>query len=209
MYAAYACTKKTIFTVSERKGLKGRSHMWKQQFQHYKPFNEQEEADLRVINRCIEMFDDVLTRDNEIAHFTASGFVVNASRDKVLMVHHNIYNSWGWTGGHADGESDFLQVAVREALEETGVEAKPVSTDIFSIDVLQVLAHVKKGKYVTPHIHLNITYLLEASESANLTVAEEENSGVEWIAFDDVLNRVAEEHMHPVYTKLMQKVKEL
>ena len=173
------------------------------------PFNEQEEADLRVISRCIETFDDVLTRDNEIAHFTSSGFVVNKARTKVLMIHHNIYHSWGWTGGHADGESDFLQVAIREALEETGVHTTPVSTDIFSIDVLQVLAHVKKGKYVTPHIHLNVTYLLEASEEESLTIAEEENSGVEWIPFEDVLHRVAEEHMRPVYAKLMEKAKQM
>ena len=69
--------------------------MWKQQLINYKPYNEQEKADLRVIHRCIETFDDILTRNNEIAHFTISGFVVNEKRDKVLMVHHNIYNSWG------------------------------------------------------------------------------------------------------------------
>ena len=180
--------------------------MWKQQFQQYIPFNEQEASDLRVIQRCIETFDDVLTRENEIAHFTVSGFVVNELRNKVLMIHHNIYNSWGWTGGHADGDSDFLRVALREVLEETGVAATAVNEEIFSIDVLQVLAHKKKGKYVTPHIHLNITYLLEASESASLTIAEEENSGVEWITFDEVNTRCNEEHMKPVYSKILQKV---
>lgn len=183
--------------------------MWKQQFYNYKPYNEQEQADLRVILRSIETFDDVLTRDNEIVHFTVSGFVVNEARDKVLMIHHNIYNSWGWTGGHADGETNFLSVAKREVLEETGVTATTVVESIFSIDVLQVLAHVKKGRYVTPHIHLNVTYLLEASEQQALTIAEEENSGVEWIPFADVVKRCNEAHMLPVYEKLLQKVKDL
>lgn len=181
--------------------------MWKQQFYDYEPFNEQEEADLRVIRRAIETFNDVLTRDNEIVHVTVSGFVVNASRDKVLMIHHNIYNAWGWTGGHADGESDLLSVAIREVLEETGVQATAVSEEIFSVDVLQVLAHTKKGKYVTPHVHLNVTYLLEADESQTLTIAEDENSGVAWIAFEKVSSICNEAHMIPVYEKLMEKVR--
>ena len=183
--------------------------MWKQQFYNYVPYNEQEQADLRVIHRSIETFDDILTRDNEIVHFTVSGFVVNETRDKVLMIHHNIYNSWGWTGGHADGETDLLQVAIREVLEETGVTAKAICESIFSIDVLQVLAHIKKGRYITPHIHLNVTYLLEASEQQTLTIAEDENSGVEWIAFDEVASRCNEAHMLPVYEKLMAKVRAL
>lgn len=183
--------------------------MWKQQFFDYVPYNEQEQADLRVIKRAIETFDDVLTRDNEIVHFTVSGFVVNEARNKVLMIHHNIYNAWGWTGGHADGESDFLSVAKREVLEETGVHATAIHDEIFSIDVLQVLAHTKKGKYITPHIHLNVTYLLQADEQQELTIAEEENSGVEWIAFKDVALRCNEAHMIPVYEKLLKKVEEL
>ena len=203
MYATNTRATHTIFTVVLVKEI---FCMWKQQFYEYVPYNEQEQADLRVILRSIETFDDVLTRDNEIVHFTVSGFVVNEARNKVLMIHHNIYNSWGWTGGHADGDTDFLHVAQKEVLEETGVLAKAVNDSIFSIDVLQVLAHVKKGKYVTPHIHLNITYLLEASEDAELTIAEDENSAVEWIAFKDVSNRCNEAHMIPVYEKLMKKV---
>ena len=61
---------------------------------------------------------------------TASGFIVNEARNKTLMVHHNIYNSWSWTGGHADGDSDLLAVALREAREETGiVNVTPLSRE--------------------------------------------------------------------------------
>lgn len=52
---------------------------------------------------------------------TASAWVVNKDRSKVLMIYHNIYNSWSWLGGHADGETDLLAVAIREVREEAGI----------------------------------------------------------------------------------------
>ena len=96
---------------------------WIKKIQNYQPYNEQEEKDQQLMLTCINSFDDVLTRENSIAHMTCSGFVLNKARDHVLMVYHNIYDSWCWTGGHSDGEMDFLKVALQEALEETGVSS--------------------------------------------------------------------------------------
>lgn len=181
---------------------------WIDSIKNYIPGNEQEKKDKEVILNCIDKFDDVLTRNNEIAHITSSGFVVNKTRDKVLMVHHNIYNSWAWTGGHADGEDDLLGVAVREVKEETGVQnITPVSNDIFSLDILTVLGHVKKGKYISPHLHLSVAYLLEADDMEVLVVKEDENSGVKWVPIDEVNEYSNEPHMRKVYEKLINKVR--
>ena len=74
------------------------------------------------------------------------------------MAYHNIYHSWAWTGGHADGEKDLLSVAIREAKEETGIKTvKPVMEGIFSLEVLTVDGHEKNGSYVPSHLHLNVT----------------------------------------------------
>ena len=81
---------------------------------NYAPYNEQEKKDKEVIIYCTEVFKDVLTRNNEVVHITCSAFSVNRAIDKVLMIHHNIYNSWSWIGGHADGEGDLLAVAMKE-----------------------------------------------------------------------------------------------
>ena len=90
------------------------------------------------------------------------------------MIHHNIYNSWGWTGGHADGDSDLIKVSIKEAKEETGIkEARPITNDICSIDILPVNAHIKRGKYVASHLHLSVAYILEADENEELVVKEE------------------------------------
>ncbi len=179
---------------------------WKQQLMSYSPYNEQEAADQRVILTCLNTFEDVLTRNNAIAHITCSGFVVNKGRSKALMVHHNIYHSWSWTGGHADGETDFLAVALREVEEETGVKGIPVTTDIFSLDVLTVVGHVKNGKFITPHLHLNVAYLIEADEKQALYIAEAENSDVAWIPIDQLNDYSNEEHMKPIYNKMVEKM---
>ncbi len=148
----------------------------------------------------------MLTRENEIAHITSSGFIVNKNRDKVLMIHHNIYNSWGWTGGHADGEDDLVKVAIKEAKEETGINnAIPITNDICSIDILPVNAHIKKGKHVSSHLHLSIAYILEADEHDDIRVKADENSGVKWVDMNNVLHMTDEEHMKGVYSKLIDK----
>jgi 8-oxo-dGTP pyrophosphatase MutT (NUDIX family) len=183
---------------------------WVDSIKTYIPYNEQEKKDKEVILYCIDKFDEILTRNNEIAHITSSAFVVNRARDKVLMVHHNIYNSWSWTGGHADGEEDLLGVAMREVNEETGVnKIHPVSLEIFSLDILTVLGHVKKCKYVSPHLHLSVAYLLEGDEKELLIVKEDENSGVKWVPIDEVNVYSNEPHMQRVYGKLISKVREI
>lgn len=77
---------------------------------NYIPDGEQEKNDKKIMLKYIKKFDDVLTRQNEMVHFTTSAWVVNPSRTKVLMVYHNIFNSWAWIGGHADGNSNLLEV---------------------------------------------------------------------------------------------------
>ncbi len=179
-----------------------------QDIKNYIPVNEQESKDKEIIIDFINKNEDVLTRENEVAHLTSSGFIVNKNRDKVLMIHHNIYNSWGWTGGHADGDSDLLEVAIKEAKEETGItNVRPIIDDICCIDILTVKGHIKKGKYVAPHLHLSVAYVLEADETEEVKVKEDENSGVKWVDIDKVLELTDEEHMKDVYSKLINKSK--
>ena len=88
-----------------------------EQIANYIPYNEQEERDQNLILNWIEEQENAFSRENKMAHMTASAWVVNPERSKVLMVYHNIYDSWSWLGGHADGETDLLSVALREVKE--------------------------------------------------------------------------------------------
>ena len=84
------------------------------QIENYRPYNEQEERDKGLILDCLRAFEDVFTRENALAHMTASAWVVNERFDRVLMAYHNIYDSWSWLGGHADGDEDLLAVALKD-----------------------------------------------------------------------------------------------
>jgi len=180
---------------------------WIKQIKEYVPYNEQEMKDKDLILKCISNFPDILTRGNTIAHITSSGYIVNKTRDKVLMIYHNIYNSWAWTGGHADGDSNLLNVAIREACEETGLKkVKAVNDEILSLDVLNVRSHVKNGEYVSSHLHLSVAYLLEADENDKLIVNEEETSGVKWLPIDELHIHCNEPYMVEIYNKFNNKI---
>ncbi len=181
----------------------------KQQIESYKPYNEQEENDKQLMLKYIDTFEDVLTRENKMCHFTASNWIVNKERTKVLMIYHNIYKSWAWTGGHADGQSNLLKVALKEAQEETGLEnLKLLSEEIYGLQILTVDSHIKKGKFVPSHLHLDCCFLLEADENQPLKIKEDENSGVKWIDIDKAIEITKEEKMKPIYKKLNKKLKD-
>ena len=175
----------------------------------YQPFNEQEEMDKALILNWIETQENAFSRENVVAHMTASAWVVNKERSKVLMIYHNIYNSWSWLGWHADGETDLLAVAVREVKEEAGItNVRPVSDEIFSLESLTVDGHVKKGRYVSSHLHLNVTYLLEADSEEAVSVKADENSGVAWFTPGEALKKSTEPwFVEHVYGKLVKKLK--
>jgi ADP-ribose pyrophosphatase YjhB (NUDIX family) len=178
---------------------------YKDAIEAYRPANEQEAQDQRAILEYIAHFgDQVLLRDNAIAHLTSSGFIMNEARDKALLVHHNIRGVWGWTGGHADGDPDLLHVALKEAAEETGVSGvRPFTGQVASIDILPVYGHVRKSRYVNTHLHLSVAYIVIADEDAVLQARPEENSGVGWFALEQFTDAFFDASDVYLYNKLI------
>lgn len=182
---------------------------FKESINEYKPTNRQEASDKNIILNYIDHFyKNILTRENKIAHMTSSGLILNKSLDKILMIHHNIYKTWTWTGGHADGDHDMLKVALKEAKEETGVfNIVPLMKDLASIDIIPVYGHIKKGGYISAHLHLNTSYALIADEEEKLIVNEEETSGVKWIEFDRLEEYSKEPYLIGIYHKIISRAK--
>ena len=178
-----------------------------EQIKNYNPVNDQERNDKEQMLRFMEQNSDYLSRENQIAHFTTSIWTVNKERTKTLMVYHNIYDSWSWIGGHADGEEDLCAVAMRELQEETGVQfARLVSEEILSLETLTVGGHMKRGKYVSSHLHFNLTFLAEADEKEALVVNADENQAVKWWTFEEALQASSEPWMvERIYKKLIEK----
>lgn len=184
--------------------------MYEQMIRDYAPGDEFEARDKELMLAYFkEASFDPTTREAALAHLTSSGFILNAAMDKVLMVHHNIYKTWAWTGGHADGEHDLLAVALKEAREETGVEnIRPLTEEIMSLDILPVWRHLKRGKPVSTHLHLNVSYILLADESEPFKVKADENSDVGWLPVDGLSLYCQEPHIVPIYEKLIKKARE-
>lgn len=182
--------------------------MIRTQIENYRPFNEQERQDKIRILDFLARNEDAYERSNTTAHMTASAWVVNHDATKVLMVYHKIYDSWSWTGGHCDGERDLLALAIREVQEETGVHnVRPVTEDIYSLEVLTVDGHEKRGQYVSSHLHMNVTYLLMADEHETLHICEDENSGVAWFTLKEALEASTEPwFVERIYKKLNDKL---
>lgn len=180
-------------------------------FPDFVPKCEQEKIDADLIDQYHEMFGDIWTRDNTLCHLTSSAFITNEDFTKVLVIYHNIYDSWSWVGGHADGDHDLLQVALKETNEETGLDIeniKVLETAPISIEILPVASHIRKGKFVSCHTHLSICYLVQASEQDHIRILEEENSGVAWMEFDKFLSITKEPHMRPAYEKIIKHIRE-
>ena len=181
----------------------------KKKIEAYQPWNEQEQKDRAILLEWLDSGNDILTRDNLTAHLTASGWVVSPDRKSILMAYHNIYNSWSWLGGHADGDAQLHRVAAKEVKEESGLgQFRFLTDEIFSLEILPVYGHVKKGSYVPTHLHLNVTYLMEAEPEAHLRAKPDENSGVQWIAVDEIREKCSETWMvEHIYQKLCEKMK--
>ena len=208
MYEIYSPEKEKQYGVLGIK-IKIDTEKLKNDIEMFIPYNEQEEVDRKIMLKYIDDFDNTLTRQNEYGHLTSSAFVLNKERTKILMIYHKIYNSWAWTGGHSDGDNDLLYVAMKEAKEETGIKTvTPILEDIYSLELINVNGHEKRGKYVSSHVHLNVTYLLEADENEVIHIKEDENSGVKWVPINEVLDISSEQWIRDrVYSKIINKMK--
>ena len=178
------------------------------QLQAFRPYNEQEQRDRELLLGWLRSGMDIVTRNNAAAHLTASAWVVSPDRSRVLMAYHNLYHSWAWLGGHADGDWDLRAVAGKEVAEESGMGALRLLTpEIFSLEILTVDGHEKHGHYVSSHLHLNVTYLFEADPTAPLRCKPDENSAVAWIDVADIPNQSTEPwFIKRIYAKLTEKV---
>lgn len=178
------------------------------ELERYTPWNRQEARDREALLRRLRAGEDLYTRENRTAHLTVSAWVVSPDRSQALMAYHNLYGSWAWLGGHVDGEQDLLSAAVREVREESGLErVRPVSEHIYSLEILAVDGHEKRGEYVSSHLHLNVTYLLEADPAEPVRCKPDENSRVGWFSLAEAVAASSEPWFRErIYSKLNAKL---
>lgn len=171
---------------------------------------DQEKSDKKImLDWLVQYHDNALTRENQVAHFTSSAIILNPQLTKICMVYHNIYQTYCWVGGHNDGNEDAIEVAIKEAKEETGIRCFQVlSEGLASLEIIPVYAHYKKGSMVSSHLHMNTSILLIAEESESLCVKADENSDVKWIPITEIEQYSNEKELIEIYQKLIHRAQE-
>lgn len=128
----------------------------------------------------IKQHPDCFERSLTVGHITASAWLLNKDATQALLMHHAKLNRWFQLGGHCDGDSDVLQVAIKEAQEESGIaDIVPVSTDIFDIDIHLIPANAKEAA----HYHYDVRFLLQVMGDQQI-VQNSESKELRWIGKD-------------------------
>ncbi|MFY7908321.1 MAG: NUDIX hydrolase [Emticicia sp.] len=157
--------------------------------------------ELKMTNETIEFVksnEDCFKRELLIGHVTGSAWIVNDARTHVLMMHHRKLNQWFQPGGHCDGDPDVLNVALKEANEETGLKnLKVVDNKVFDVDVH--LIPERKG--VPAHYHYDVRFLIEADMNEPLIVTEESND-LAWVS----LEKIAEHNDSESILRMARKI---
>lgn len=134
-------------------------------------------------------------------HLTASAVVVSAQGERVLLVHHRKLDRWLQPGGHAaPGESSGEIVALREAIEESGLrglELHPVAPRPLDVDVHRIPATAEGPA----HDHLDLRYLLVAPAGASVEACALETRGARWFTWDELEEIGADLPMRRLFAK--------
>lgn len=135
-----------------------------------------EEAEFRKEFLYLLKSERCFQRDHLPGHITGSAFIVDESRTRTLLTHHAKLNKWLQPGGHADGDENIFAVAIREALEETGLAVSVIDPDIFDIDIHTI----PQRKDFPQHLHYDVRILVQASSLDKYQVTEESHD-LAWV----------------------------
>ena len=148
----------------------------------YTAFDQAETRMYTVLERFVQAHPQCFERSLEIGHITGSAWIVDLDKTHVLLTHHRKLDRWLQLGGHADGDPDILNVAWREAREESGLEnVKSVSEDIYDLDVHAIPASSKEPA----HFHYDVRFLFIADRHTPLVISSE-SKDLAWVPVVDI-----------------------
>ena len=150
-----------------------------QLLENYEPTSEEQIYKDRMID-FLKKHEDAFERSLSIGHFTASAWLVSNDGTQALLMHHSKLDGWVQLGGHCDGDSDVLAVAIKEAQEESGINSiEPMSSEIFDIDIHTIPANSKEAE----HEHFDVRFILQVTSDEQF-VQNRESKELRWIGLD-------------------------
>ena len=150
-----------------------------------------EESMVRAIITFTETHEDCFLRSCLVGHITGSAWITDPTGTKTLLTHHRKLDKWLQLGGHADGDHLPLEVALKEAREESGLTCIQVKdTELFDVDSHRI----PERKGVPEHWHHDLRFWLIADPQEPLVVSDESHD-LAWVAVADVGRLNPEESM--------------
>ena len=136
-------------------------------------------------DRMLEFIDrhpDALHRSCSAGHLTGSALVVDPTSERILLLFHAKVRRWLQPGGHADGDANLAAVALREAAEETGIEALAVHPVPIDLDIHRFVS-VRTDE--PDHDHLDVRFLVVTPPGAEATI-NHESEGARWVTREEL-----------------------
>jgi 8-oxo-dGTP pyrophosphatase MutT (NUDIX family) len=155
----------------------------------HRPIDAREDEALRSTVNFVRAHPDCFDRTSVAGHVTGSAWVVSGDGTAVVLLHHGKLGRWLQPGGHADGDSDVVRVALREAREETSLQSLRLGgRAIFDVDVHAIPARGAESA----HLHYDVRFLFFADRAED-PVPSDESHGALWLALDDARRLAPEE----------------
>ena len=171
-----------------------------EEIKNYQPTNEEEKKYRNHIIKFLITNKDNYLRTNPEGHLTASAWIINYNKNKVLLHYHKSLDKWIQLGGHLEKEESILEAALREAREESGLNSLSIiEQKIFDLDVHEIPARDEQAE----HFHYDLRILMEANFEEELEMSNESKS-LKWIDLNDVENYINEESI----LRMLRKAKE-
>jgi 8-oxo-dGTP pyrophosphatase MutT (NUDIX family) len=177
------------------------------QLQNYLPFDEHETQMVERLRHFLKSADPqnpferaLAGKAPELGHVTGSAWIVNPAHTKCLLLHHAKLGKWVQPGGHCDGEADVLNVARREAREETGLVVTALQEGIFDVDIHEIPEY-----WNTPaHLHFDVRYLFAADPEQEI-VSNHESRAVRWLSPSKACELSGEESIRRLVEKTVMR----
>ena len=175
--------------------------------------NQKLKQELKTWQIFVEFVDTqaaCFDRELELGHITGSALVLDEKAERLLLLHHKKLNKWLQLGGHSDSNPNSLEVALKEAYEESGLTSLKLSNwferlkPASSCQVLDLDIHaIPERKKEPAHYHYDIRFVFKVADGNHNFVINEEANELRWVAIDKVSSLTDEESMLRQVDKLM------
>lgn len=170
-------------------------------YQKSKWFQECEKSLTKEFIHFINSNSRCFERSLKTGHLTASCWLWNYDQTACLFTHHKKLNKWLQLGGHADGDSDLLKVALKEAVEESGIaQIEVVDPQIFDLSIHQIPENAKESA----HLHYDVRFILKVAQNLPFTISDESND-LKWIGVEEMTSA----YLDPSILKMRNKIQSL